>query len=173
MTDFPIEIVRSQRRTKTAQARLSDGRIRVMVPANLPPEEEQRVVAELSSRIVRKQTSTQIDLESRARQLAAKYSLPTPQSISWSNRQNTRWGSCTPAAGRIRISTRLTSMPAWVLDSVIVHELAHLKETGHGIRFHELTSRYELTERARGYLMAKEEEQVKAEGPPGRAGPQR
>jgi predicted metal-dependent hydrolase len=46
-------------------------------------------------------------------------------------------------------------MPSWVLDSVIVHELAHLEVADHGPRFQELIQRYELTERARGYLMAK------------------
>ena len=47
--------------------------------------------------------------------------------MSWAE-QNDRWASCTSARGTIRISTRLARVPAWVLDAVIVHELAHLIE---------------------------------------------
>jgi hypothetical protein len=46
-----------------------------------------------------------------------------------------------------------------VLDSVLIHELAHLEEADHGPRFQTLVERYELTERARGYLIAKGEGQ--------------
>ena len=45
-------------------------------------------------------------------------------------------------------------MPAWVLDSVLIHEMAHLDEPNHGPKFMALVGRYELSERARGYLMA-------------------
>jgi hypothetical protein len=51
-------------------------------------------------------------------------------------------------------------MPGWVLDSVLVHELAHLEMAGHGRDFQELVGRYELTERAKGYLIAKGEGQT-------------
>jgi len=76
----------------------------------------------------------------------------TPLSVAWSTRQNGRWGSCTPADGTIRLSNRLQGMPDWVIDYVLVHELAHLLEAGHGPRFWELVGRYPRTERARGYL---------------------
>jgi predicted metal-dependent hydrolase len=45
-------------------------------------------------------------------------------------------------------------MPPWVLDGVLVHELAHLVEPDHGPRFRRLVGRYHLSERAAGYLMA-------------------
>ena len=66
-----------------------------------------------------------------------------------------RWGSCTPADGTIRISARLASEPGWVLDYVIVHELAHLVVAGHNRRFWALVRRYPRSERARGWLMAR------------------
>ena len=64
----------------------------------------------------------------------------------------TRWASCTPADATIRLSRRLQDMPVWVQDYVLVHELAHLIEAGHGPRFWRLVAAYPRTERARGYL---------------------
>ena len=43
-------------------------------------------------------------------------------------------------------------MPSWVLDYVILHELAHLLQPGHGVEFWSLLKPYPRTERARGYL---------------------
>jgi len=157
MSDFPVDVIRSSRRKRTVQAALRDGRIRVMVPDGLDPDEETRVVAELTEKITSKASSARVDLVVRARQLAGRYRLPQPTTIEWSTRQMQRWGSCTPQEGRIRISNRLVAMPPWVLDSVIVHELAHLEVAGHGPEFQALVDRYELTERAKGYLIAKSE----------------
>ena len=43
-------------------------------------------------------------------------------------------------------------MPSWVLDYVIMHELAHLLQPSHGRDFWALLESYPRTERARGYL---------------------
>lgn len=64
------------------------------------------------------------------------------------------WGSCTFTAGAIRIASRAATLPDWVLDYLLVHELAHLEHSDHGPAFRELERRYALSERARGYLMA-------------------
>lgn len=64
----------------------------------------------------------------------------------------TRWASCTPADRTIRVSRTLCEMPGWVQDYVLLHELAHLLEPGHGPQFWQLLERYPRTERARGYL---------------------
>jgi predicted metal-dependent hydrolase len=64
-------------------------------------------------------------------------------------------GVLQPAVGVIRLSRSLSAFPAWVLDYVIVHELAHLEIPGHGPAFWEIVNRYPLTERARGFLIAK------------------
>ena len=136
---------------------MNDGRIKVMVPAHLPEPEVQRVASEMSEKLLRKRSSRTVDLADRAHRMARRLGLPEPSSIDWSARQNTRWGSCTPASGVIRISDRLAAMPTWVLDYVIVHELAHLVVDGHGPAFDQLVDRYPLAERARGYLIAKAE----------------
>jgi hypothetical protein len=66
--------------------------------------------------------------------------------------QRSRWGSCTPDDGTIRLSTQLRGMPGWVVDYVLMHELTHLLVPGHGQPFWDLVNRYPRTERARGYL---------------------
>jgi Protein of unknown function DUF45 len=157
MSDLPVDVVRSKRRKRTAQAYIKEGRLKVMVPFGLASDEEARLVDGLVARVNRKVSSNEVDLARRAGDLARKYGLSEPKSIEWSDRQKTRWGSCTPAEGRIRISNRLASMPAWVLDSVLIHEMAHLEEPNHGPEFKALVGRYELSERARGYLMAMSE----------------
>lgn len=154
MSDFPVEVVRSKRRTRTAQASLREGRIEVMVPDGMDRTEEAKVVEQLVARVIRRSTSTGIDLAARARELARAYGFPAPKFVEWSDRQMRTWGSCSRTEGRIRISRRLATMPTWVLDSVLVHELAHLEVAGHGPRFQALVARYELSERAIGYLIA-------------------
>lgn len=154
VSDLPVDVVRSKRRKRTAQAYIREGRLKVMVPFGLAPDEEALLVDGLVARVRRKVSSTEVDLMQRARDLSRKYGLSEPKRIEWSQRQTTRWGSCTPAEGSIRISNRLVSVPAWVLDSVLVHELAHLEEPHHGPKFKALVGRYELSERAKGYLMA-------------------
>ncbi len=159
MTDsaIPVEVVRSARRRKTVQARLVDGVLRVAIPAHLSAAEEARFVRDMQQRFARKRSTDGIDLWARAGSLARRLGLPLPADIAWSDRQQSRWGSCSTDSGRIRLSSRLAECPGWVLDYVIVHELAHLVVPGHGPRFWELVNHYPKTERARGYLIAKDE----------------
>jgi predicted metal-dependent hydrolase len=72
--------------------------------------------------------------------------------VRWVDNQRTRWGSCTPRDRSIRLSTRLQGMPGWVVDYVMVHELAHLLEAGHTEAFWRMVDRYPKAERAKGYL---------------------
>jgi predicted metal-dependent hydrolase len=121
----------------------------------------------------RRGTSRAIDLVQRAGQLSARYDLPVTDTIRWSENQQWRWGSCTPSERTIRISTRLAREPGWVLDYVIVHELAHLVVPSHNARFWATVNRYPLAERARGFLMARslEPTRPKPDGGPFDDGP--
>lgn len=49
-----------------------------------------------------------------------------------------RWGSCQPSTGRICLNVRLALYPPECLEYVVVHELCHLLERGHGPRFKAL-----------------------------------
>ena len=54
----------------------------------------------------------------------------------------TRWGSCTPKTGAIRIARELAAYPIECLDMVVAHELVHLLEPSHNRRFHTLLDTY-------------------------------
>lgn len=94
------------------------------------------------------------DLNARAARLSREYlgGLAAPRSVRWVDNQRRRWGSCTPTRGTIRISSRLRTAPEWVLDYVLIHELAHLLATGHGADFWAWVRRYPHTDRAIAYL---------------------
>jgi len=156
-----VEVIRSPRRRKTVQARRVNGVVRVTIPATMTRAEEERWVAEMVRRLERSTGTDGIDLDERAAALADRFELPRPTSIRWVDNQELRWGSCTPVDGSVRISSKLAREPDWVLDYVIVHELAHLVVPGHGRKFWGLVDRYPRAERARGWLMAR------AAGPPG------
>lgn len=50
-------------------------------------------------------------------------------------RMKTKWGSCNPKAGHIRLNTELVKKPKHLLEYVLVHEMAHLIEPSHNDRF--------------------------------------
>jgi predicted metal-dependent hydrolase len=156
---WPIEIIRSARRRKTVSAELKNGVLVVRAPAAMSDEELAPIIQNLQKRLqkrLRPIAQTDDELEKAARRLNRQYFSGKLrwQSIRYVKNQNKRFGSCTPSHGTIRISDRLATMPKWVRDYVVIHELAHLQEANHGPRFWKLVNRYPLTERARGYLMA-------------------
>lgn len=150
-----VEVIRSRRRRKTVQAVESDGVVRVLIPATMSRVDEERWVAQMVSRLERRRATPATDLAARAAVLAGRYRLPKPVDVRWVDNQQSRWASCTPDDGVIRVSSRLAGFPAWVLDYVLVHELAHLVEPGHDRAFWALVNRYRRAERARGFLLAK------------------
>lgn len=152
---FSIEVVRSTRRKRTVGAELRGTVLRVTVPSWMSTDEERTWVDTMARRYRRTMSTDRIDLTQRAATLAERHHLPHPDSIQWADNMTTRWGSCTYTTREVRISTRLAAFPDWVIDYVIVHELAHLRVRGHGDSFWHLVHRYPKAERAIGYLIAK------------------
>jgi predicted metal-dependent hydrolase len=154
-----IVVKRSKRRKKTIQARMVQGRMEVLAPASISDASLQDHISRLRHKLeLRSGLRDDAHLDARARELNGKYfsgSL-TWNSIRYSSRQEKRRGSCSYSTKTIRISQRLTSLPQWVEDYVIVHELAHLLEPNHGPQFKALVRRYPLAERAIGFLIASE-----------------
>lgn len=152
-----VEVRRSPRRRRTVSAYREGNKTVVLVPARFSRAEEQQWVARMLERLAareQRRRPTDVGLLARAQTLSARYldGAAVPASVRWVDNQHGRWGSCTPADGSIRLSRRLLGMPGWVLDYVMVHELAHLIVPDHGHRFWELVAGYPRTERARGYL---------------------
>jgi predicted metal-dependent hydrolase len=154
----PVRIVPSKRRRRTVTARLRSGVLELLVPSWMPNAERQQwaetMRRRLERRMVRRRPSDE-RLMQRARTLNDRHFGGRLRwtSIGFVDMAHT-WGSCTFTTGAIRIARRAASLPDWVLDYLLVHELAHLEQSDHGPAFHELENRYPLTERARGYLMA-------------------
>jgi predicted metal-dependent hydrolase len=152
-----VRVIASPNRHRTVAARMVDGVVEVRVPARMSEEQRQRWVEEMRGRLTRRaqRSRTERELEQRADRLNRCYfeGRLLWSSIGWAE-QRQRWGSCSPLSGGIRISSRAARLPDWVLDYLLMHELAHLLEGHHGPRFWELVNGYPLTERARGYLMA-------------------
>ncbi len=156
-----IEIIRSKRRKKTVQARVVDDRLLVYAPERIDEGSLAEIIESIRKRVERRKLqgrlNKEVDLAKVAQSLNRKYFSGRLRfkSIEWVTNQAKRFGSCQYRQGKIRISHRLTRMPDWVRDYVIVHELAHLEEPNHSPRFWGLVNRYPYTERARGFLMAK------------------
>ena len=152
-----VEIRRSARRRRTVSAYRDGDRIIVLVPARLSKAREATLVAEMVDKVQardRRLRPSDTQLAARAADLSARYlgGLARPASVRWVSNQRSRWGSCTPLDGTIRLSDRLQGMPEWVVDYVLLHELAHLLQPGHGKSFWSLLSGYPHLDRARGFL---------------------
>jgi predicted metal-dependent hydrolase len=154
-----VQVRRSTRRRRTVAAYRDGDTVVVLIPARFSAAEEREWVQKMLVRLDSRESRTRrgrgdAELEARARQLAKLYFDGTihPVSVRWVSNQRGRWGSCTPGDGTIRLSDRLRAMPGWVIDYVLVHELAHLRAPGHGPDFWALVDRYPRAQRARGYL---------------------
>lgn len=141
-----VEIRASTRRKKTGAAHWSGSRIVVQIPARVRGRERAAFVDELVERLLtqRPQVNTgDAALEERARVLAELYLHGVePTSVRWVSNQHSRWASCSPVSGEIRVSSRLRQCPEWVIDAVLVHELSHLIEADHSPAFYALANRH-------------------------------
>ena len=171
-----VEVRRSARRRRTVSAYRDGDRTIVLIPARMSRAEEREWVAVMLRRLEaqdRRRRPSDVALLSRAQRLAAEHlgGRASPTSVRWVTNQSSRWGSCTPSDGTIRLSHRLQGMPGWVVDYVLVHELAHLVEPTHSARFWSLVDAYPRAERARGYLEGVCAAPAVGGAPPGDDGP--
>ena len=152
-----VEVRRSRRRRRTVSAYREGDRIVVLIPATLSRAQEAEWVETMVARVEKAEARRRpgdAELMHRAAALSRAWleGRAVPTSVRWVDNQRSRWGSCTPTDRTIRLSRRLQDMPGWVVDYVLVHELAHLLEPGHNPRFWALVDRYPQAERAKAWL---------------------
>jgi len=156
-----IQITRSLRRRKTVSARMKNGVMQVSAPANISEERLRVIVERFRKKFERKSKIAELRGKEDLAEIAAKLNRRyfngriLVNSIKYVTNQKSRFGSCNCRRGTIRISHRLSAMPSWVRDYVIIHEMAHILEPNHGKSFYDLVSVYPLAERSRGFLLAK------------------
>ncbi len=151
-----VEIQSSARRKKTGTAHWSGSRIIVQIPANVRGKDRTIFVDELVERLLTQRPQVAAGdgmLEERARLLAAQYNDGVePVSVRWVTNQQARWASCSPGTKEIRVSSRLRQCPEWVIDAVLVHELAHLQVADHSPAFYEIANRHPHQDDSELYL---------------------
>jgi len=156
-----VEVTRDARLRRTARWTVQQDAIVVRVPPQMPAAALDRVLDDIVARVIRQRARARRqnddDLEQRARAINAAYfdGALAWHAIRWVSNMQHRLGSCTeggPTDGDIRISDRLRGWPAYVLDYVIAHELAHRRHPDHSPAFWEYLARYPHTERARGFI---------------------
>ena len=151
-----FEIIRSNKRKKTISATYQNGVLVLRVPRGMTRREELEWVHKMHERLESRSNRRLREnpaLKARAEELNRRYfNGELVYDIAWTQHQKSRWGSCSPLTREVRISHELAHMPTFVLDYVIVHELAHLLVPDHSADFWKLVERYPKTERARGFL---------------------
>jgi predicted metal-dependent hydrolase len=158
LTQPPVRIITSRKRRRTVSARLRSGVLELLVPSTMPHSERQHWAEVMSRRLQRRAERARPSdekLVERAKKLNERHfgGRLRWSSIGFADMERL-WGSCTFTDGAIRIARRAAPLPEWVLDYLLMHELAHLVHSDHGAEFHELENLYPLSERARGYLLA-------------------
>ncbi len=158
-----VRLRRDRRLKRTIRwEHLPDKSLLVRVPVRMP----KRNIAPLLDQIRQHlENSTEIrrqrndaELQDRAELINQKYFGGKLQwnAIRWVGNMRRRLGSCTqggPTDGEIRISRKIKSWPAWIVDYVIAHELMHRKFPNHSAEFwKELIAAYPLAEKARGFV---------------------
>lgn len=152
-----IEIRRSARRKRTVRAYREGDKTIVLMPANLPKAVEDEHVRSLVGRLERRERRVRPsddDLGRRAAELSRRWfgGSAAPSSVRWVTNMDKRWGSCSSGDRSIRLSHRLKGMPEYVVDYVLIHELAHLIEPNHSKAFWSLVDAYPEGEKAKGFL---------------------
>jgi predicted metal-dependent hydrolase len=143
---------------KNVNARLVGDELRVSAPPRIPDEELDRIIHRLGSRLVRRDRARTVNGEDDALALARRVAgrFPQPPEVaaaSFSTNQNARWGSYSTGTRTIRLNAALRQMPAWVLEAVVAHELAHVFHPDHSDEFWRLLrSVCPETDRARAFL---------------------
>jgi predicted metal-dependent hydrolase len=153
-----LEIAIELKGVKNVNARLAGSTISVSAPRTMPQEELDEAVLKLARRLIRRAHASRINEADDALKLARKVAKrfpkePTIQRVMFVTTQRKRWGSYSTRSKTVRLNAAVRRMPAWVLEAVVAHELAHTFHAAHSRAFWELLRRVcPETERADAFL---------------------
>lgn len=122
---------------QNGKASINGAEIIVSIPEDMESFERQKMIRTLLSRVIGKSFKKRI--EQRVDELNDLHFQKDIKGISLKYNV-TNWGSCS-SNNNINLSTRLLLAPLWVIDYVIIHELAHLEEMNHSDRFWSIVER--------------------------------
>nr|MDP9457921.1 M48 family metallopeptidase [Actinomycetota bacterium] len=151
-------IVERKGRVKNVNARLKGSVLRVSAPPGMREEDLAPVVENLARKLLRRAHARRVNEEGEALALARKVAarFPYPPSVGrvlFVTTQRSRWGSYSPRTDTVRLKAALRSMPRWVLEAVVAHELAHAFHPDHSPSFWRLLrSVCPETDRAKAFL---------------------
>jgi predicted metal-dependent hydrolase len=159
MGGIAVRITRKQVKNLRIRVAASDGCVEASVPAFMPLSQVERFVVGKREWIEQRKAILEDSPQARAERAtpaeiaewraAVEASVPAvierwepimgvrAGRLAYRN-MTSRWGSCQPATGRICINVRLALYPPRCLEYIVVHELCHLLEPGHGARFRSL-----------------------------------
>lgn len=157
--DVDVRVTRKSMKNVSLRVKAPDGRVEVSAPYHVGDAFIESMVRERRAWIERQRAAMAASPRARAdaadpaevAQWKAVVSACVPALVeAWEpimgvkagelayRNMKSRWGSCQPSTGRICINVRLALYPPECLEYVVVHELCHLLERGHGPRFHAL-----------------------------------
>lgn len=147
-----------RKRVKNVNARLRGSTLHVSAPPGMSPEQLETVAEDLARRLLRREHARRANNEEDALALAATVAgrFPQPPRVEkalFVTTQRARWGSYSQRTSTIRLNAALRSMPRWVLEAVVAHELAHAVHPDHSPEFWELLYKAcPQTDRAMAFL---------------------
>ena len=157
-----LTLVVERKAVKNVNARLRGSTLSVSAPLKMPQATLDGIVIDLAQKLVRRVHAQRVNQEedalALARRGAARFTpwVPQPldvQAVRLVASQQACWGSYSLATRTIRLNAVLRRMPRWVMEAVVVHELAHIVHPNHSPAFWELARRvYPETDRARAFL---------------------
>lgn len=168
--DKGIQIIVTYRRTSRLSMRVSkQGEIHISAPYGLAKEEVERfylsnqawIAKALSQQNAhnerRQQFYNQLSLKTKKEKeeaIARLKACTDPLIEKYANAMGvhpyaieykptiSRWGACQKQTKRIQFSLYLLLLPAWCIEHVVVHELAHLKEANHSPKFYAIMDQF-------------------------------
>lgn len=161
--EFEVRVIRKRVKSLRIRVMPPDGHIQASVPVGMSFSQVERFIRSKRLWILQQQealrdspqTTAALATPEEVREWRAVVSAFVPQlvarwepimgvrvkSLAYRNMKS-RWGSCQPSTGRVCINVRLALYPPECLEYVVVHELCHLLEPGHGPRFHALMDEF-------------------------------